>query len=252
MNVTTGTRDGAVVLVTGSSRGIGAETARRCAARQDVGTVVVHHRDERKDWMARGVAASVERLGARCEVVRADITDPEQSRWMVQTIAERCGRLDGVVLNASGGLERDTAGTDYALRINRDAQSDLVGRALPLMEQGGRFAYVTSHWAHFGRRDLGAYTPVASSKRAGEDLLRLRFSEPGRRGPQLVVVSGDMVADSTIVLLLERMNPGWIAARRAQVSELPDTAEFAEAVAGALFGPQDEPVRTVYVGSTRL
>lgn len=245
-------RSGTVVLVTGSSRGIGAETARRCAGREDIDTVIVHHRDENKAWMARRVAESVELSGTKCETIRADITDPDQNRSLAKAIAERCGRLDRVVLNASGGLEPFADGTDYAFRVNRDAQADLVEHLLPLMEDTGRFVYVTSHWSHFDQQDLGTYTPVATSKKAGEELLRRRFTEPPGPKAQLAVVSGDMVHDSTIVRLLDRMNPGWIKTRQAQVSELLDTGQFADTVVGALFSPQTTPVRTVYAGSTRL
>lgn len=243
---------GSVVLVTGSSRGIGAETARRFAARDEVSAVVVHHRDERKAWMAQSVAASVEKLGARCGVVRADLTVPEQVEHLFSSVRSEFGRIDRVVLNASGGLERGRAGTDYPLRINRDAQLDVVEGALPLMDGSGRFVYVTSHWAHFGYEDLGMYTPVATSKRAGEEALLRRFERLEGSGPGLVVVSGDVVADSTIALMLDRLNPGWIDARRSRVGELPDTAEFSAAIVRAAYGENGREPRTVYVGSTRM
>jgi hypothetical protein len=51
------------------------------------------------------------------------------------------------------------------------AQLHLLDRALPLMGPGFRVVFVTSHQAHVHHRKPvpTAYSPVASSKRAGED-----------------------------------------------------------------------------------
>ena len=38
------------------------------------------------------------------------------------------------------------------MHINRDAQIDMLERALPLMPRGSTVVFVTSHWAHlYGR-----------------------------------------------------------------------------------------------------
>lgn len=91
---------------------------------------------------------------------------------MLEGVKRRFGRLDILVLNASGGMER---GVDpgYAMRLNCDAQVHLARLALPLMPPGGRIGFVTSHQAHFHlRKPVPAdYLPVAASKRAGENAL---------------------------------------------------------------------------------
>ncbi|MGQ4270882.1 SDR family oxidoreductase [Nocardiopsis changdeensis] len=243
----------AVVLVTGGSRGVGAEVASLLAEREDVGTVVVNHRDERKGWMARAVAARVEAAGRRALVLRADLTDPDETRDMLDSLEEAVGRLDGLVLNASGGLE-SWADEGYAMRINADSPAQLVDAALPLMRPGGRIAFVTSHWAHFERYESPVYAPVARSKQAGEAALRARTAQLAERGVALTVVSGDVIADSPIALMLDRLNPGWMAARRDRVGSLPDTREFAGAIVDAVVpdGRGARPSATVYVGSTRM
>ena len=131
------------VLITGASRGVGAALAITVAQRG--ADVVLNYRNKRP--RAEAVAKRVRVLGRHALLMQADITVPEDvARMMRETAVE--GGLDVLVLNASGGLEKNQA-PDYALRLNRDAQISLAEHALPLMPKGGRIVFVTSHLAHF-------------------------------------------------------------------------------------------------------
>ena len=149
---------GRVALVTGASRGIGAQTARLLAA--SGATVVVNFRN--KTRRAEQVVADITAGGGRALAVGADLTEPVEVKAMFDRVRDGYGRLDVLVLNASGGMERDVA-PDYALRLNRDAQLDVLDRAVPLMPPGARVVFVTSHQAHFhGQKPgLAAYEAVA-------------------------------------------------------------------------------------------
>lgn len=240
----TETLTGRVALVTGSSRGIGAETARLLAA--SGATVVVNFRDKAK--RAEQVVAAIEDGGGQATAVRADLTDTVAVADMVERIRVDHGRLDLLVLNASGGMERDVD-PGYAMRLNRDAQLNLLDAALPLMPRGSRVVFVTSHQAHFhhNRPVPAAYVPVATSKRAGEDGLRERIPELAGRGITLVVVSGDMIEGTITVTLLERAEPGTIAGRLDQIGTIPTIAEFAAEIVAAAMAPHPSG-HTVYVG----
>ena len=131
-------------LVTGASRGVGAALAGILAGRGV--DVALHYRDKR--GRAAGVAARVAALGRRAVLVQADVTVPDEVARMMQKVRAACGGLELLFLHASGGLERNKA-PDYAVRLNRDAQLDLLTQALPLMPAGGRAVFVTSHLAHF-------------------------------------------------------------------------------------------------------
>ncbi len=157
-----------------------------------------------------------------------------------------------VVLNASGGLERD-ADPGYAMRLNRDAQVRTLDEAVDLMPEGGRVVFVTSHLAHFhGQQPVPeVYEPVAASKRAGEDTLRARIPELAARGVSLVVVSGDLIDGTTTPKLMDRKMPGLIAYRRDSVGHLPTIDEFARALGEAAADATLASGDTVYVGSTR-
>ncbi len=231
------------VLITGASRGIGAETARVLAAGGD--HVVINYREKRK--RADALAAEIITAGGAASTVGADICVEASARAMIDEVARRHQQLDVLVLNASGGLERGAA-PDYPMAINRDAQLRLVRLALPHMPAGSRIVFVTSHQAHFhGRKPVPAgYEPIAASKRAGEDALRAMIPELDERGIRLLVVSGDMIDGTIIVRLLQRRDPAAVSARRDQ-AELPTIAEFAAAVAAAASSTAESGT-TTYVG----
>nr|WP_237462848.1 SDR family oxidoreductase [Leucobacter chromiireducens] len=221
-------------LVTGSSRGVGADTVRYFA--EAGADVVVNFRN--KAPRAEKLAAQLRELGVRALVQGADLTDPESLAGMMAAIKEEFGGLDILVLNASGGMESGMA-EDYALLLNRDAQLAVLDAALPLMSEGGRVVFVTSHQAHFIRTTptMPEYVPVAESKRAGEDALRERIPELAERGIEFVVVSGDMIEGTVTATLLNRLNPGAIEERREQAGRLYNVAEFAAEVALAAVEP---------------
>lgn len=178
-----------IVLVTGGSRGIGADVAQLLA---DGDTHVIVNYRERAE-RAESTAQSIRDAGGHASTLRADISDGPQSKAMIDTIAARFGRLDALILNASGGL-RLGADPGYAMRTNRDAQRRLALMAVPLMPAGGHIVFVTSHQAHFfpDKAVPKGYTAVAAGKRAGETALYAMRSEFDRAGLHFTVVSGDM------------------------------------------------------------
>lgn len=229
-----GSLDGKVALVTGSSRGIGADTVRYFA--EAGADVVINFRN--KAPRAEKLANQLRELGRRVLVVGADLTDPASVAGMFEQVRTEFGRLDVLVLNASGGMESGVA-EDYALVLNRDAQVNVLQAAEPLMGDGARVVFVTSHQAHFIRTTptMPEYEPVAKSKRAGEDALRELIPGLAEKGIGFTVVSGDMIEGTITATLLERANPGAIAGRRESAGKLYNVSEFAAEVAQAAIDP---------------
>ena len=235
---------GKTVVITGSSRGVGADTAKILAG--EGANVVVNYRQ--KAPRANKVVKEITEAGGHAIAVQADITDAESRAGLFRAAVDEFGGVDVLILNASGGMETEM-GEDYALRLNRDAQNDTLTEALRTLPQGGRVVFVTSHQAHFIETvpTMPEYEPVALSKRAGEDALRERIPELAERGIGFVVVSGDMIEGTITATLLERANPGAIAARRDDAGKLYNVAEFAAEVALAAVDPVPSD-HTRYVG----
>jgi 3-oxoacyl-[acyl-carrier protein] reductase len=234
-----------VALITGASRGIGAETA-RMLSKQTGAQIMINYREKRR--RADQVVADITGNGGQALAVQADLTNSDEVAKMLATIRAARGRIDILILNASGGLERD-ADPGYALRLNRDAQLNLIASAADLMPSGSKIVFVTSHQAHFhGQRPtMTAYEPVAESKRAGEDALRAQIPELAERGIDVVIVSGDMIEGTTTVMLLDRAYPGALNARRDQAGRVPTIADFAAAITAAAI-TRHPTGHTIYVG----
>jgi NAD(P)-dependent dehydrogenase (short-subunit alcohol dehydrogenase family) len=236
-----------VALVTGASRGVGALTARLLGERGV--NVVVNYRHKAR--RAEQVVAEIEQAGAKGQAVQADITNAESVHSMLSTIRDTLGQLDLLILNASGGLEKDVP-DDYAIRLNKDAQVGLVEAALPMMASGGRIVFVTSHLAHFhGTKPvMPEYEIVASTKKAGEDALRSIMPRMAAAGVSFIVVSGDLIEGTITPRLLNRMRPGVIDQRREAAGWLPTTEDFARAIVTAALDQHQESGATMFVGST--
>ena len=215
-----------IVLVTGASKGVGAQVARRLAGADT--HVIVNYR--KNSHRAQALATAIRDAGGHASTWAADITDEAETTAMIRSIAARFGRLDTMILNASSGLELDSNPSD-AMRVNRDAQRRLALLALPLMPAGGRIVFVTSHQAHFFPHKAvpKGYAGAAASQRAGETALYALRSEFARAGIRFTVVCGQMVSDNmgnatTPVGLPQRRQSVRFAAAIADSANMPGTS----------------------------
>jgi 3-oxoacyl-[acyl-carrier protein] reductase len=241
--------DGKTSLVTGASRGIGAQVARKLASLGSA--VVLNFRS--KSARAELVAEEIEGLGQTAMTFQADLTIPAELKSMMDAIAGRFGRLDILILNASGGLEQGK-GEDYAMALNATAQLETARLASELMSRGGRIVFVTSHWAHFyGQKPvMEEYELVARSKNAGEQALREYASELEVSGISFAVVSGDAIEGTITPRLLERKSRsrGETGVAQSVARKLPTIEEFAEAIVQVAADADAAGSETIFVGST--
>jgi NAD(P)-dependent dehydrogenase (short-subunit alcohol dehydrogenase family) len=148
--------DGKVVVVTGSTQGLGAAIARRAAALG--AAVVVTGRDA-----ARGQAVAEEIDGS---FVAADLADPRAGEIVVGACDKRYGRLDGLV-NAAGLSSRGTIDDtsvelwDRLFAINARAPFLLIQQAARVMRRegrGGSVVNIITMASHGGEPVLTAYS----------------------------------------------------------------------------------------------
>ncbi len=92
--------NGLAVIVTGSTRGIGAEIAREFA-RRGASVVVSGRNEEKLNRMKEEIAA----LSGSVLAVRADVSKPEDARRLIEETVKAFGKVDVLVNNA--GITRD-------------------------------------------------------------------------------------------------------------------------------------------------
>jgi 3-oxoacyl-[acyl-carrier protein] reductase len=213
-------------LVTGGSRGIGAEVAITLAKRGC--DITLCYREKHKQ--ATAVAAAIARQGRQCDLIAGDLTRQDDLDQVIREIG-RHQPYDAVVLAASGGLE-PSKDLPYAMAINCYAPVALATAVLPVCQTDANLIYVTSHGAHFYYHQpvVPMYAHVALSKQSGEQCLRRMSDLFARHQARLHIVSGDIVEGTTTATLIDRAIPGFLRRRREQVGRLPSIDEFAEAI----------------------
>jgi 3-oxoacyl-[acyl-carrier protein] reductase len=152
---------GRVVLVTGSSRGIGAAIA---AAFAGAGSLVVLHGRDRAALDA--VHHRIEAAGGSCLTVTGDVTRSADLAEMRERITESFGPVDVLVANAGSTRSRpvpieDITEEDWRADVDRNLTATFltVKCFLPAMKQRGHGTIITMSSAAGRRASL--YTLVA-------------------------------------------------------------------------------------------
>ncbi|NKY88014.1 SDR family NAD(P)-dependent oxidoreductase [Nocardia veterana] len=172
---------GAVALVTGGSRGIGAAIARRLAA--DGADVALTYRNGAE--AAEAVVADIRAAGRRALAVRADSADAEQVVAAVHRTAAELGGVDILVNNAGifpakPFAEFTVAEVDEALHIHARAAFVAAQAALGYMDRGGRIISIGSNLSD--RALFEGLTLYNLSKSALNGFTRALARELGPRG----------------------------------------------------------------------
>jgi 7-alpha-hydroxysteroid dehydrogenase len=153
--------DDQVAVVTGGGRGIGRGIA-LALAECGADVAVVARRQEDVD----AVAAEIEQLGRRGIGISADVMDFEAMPRVLDRVVEEFGRLDIMVNNAGGNLDRRTWSLtdiplekfDEQLGLNMKTKFWGAQQAAMRMADGGRIINIISIAAHRPSPGFGVYS----------------------------------------------------------------------------------------------
>jgi 3-oxoacyl-[acyl-carrier protein] reductase len=193
-----------VVLVTGGSRGIGAEVAVKAAG--EGATVAVHYRTAPEAAQRTLARISEGGAGTEADAFAADIAVGAEAEHLVERVIDRFGRIDGLVNNAGltlvgPFLETTTEEWEAVLRTDLTGAFHTCKAALPSMvERGsGTIVNLASRLGQIGVAETAAY----SAAKAG--LIGLTRSLAREFGPMGIrvnaVAPGVTITDMTTDLV---------------------------------------------------
>lgn len=238
---------GEIALVTGASRGIGAETAKLLCA-EGAGVLLVARNEERLRVAAEAAAAEGGEAGGRAKTLVLDITAPDAGERMLAAANEHFAALDVLVNNAGSARWRDlddVPDEDWRAQYELNVMAPLRAMraaAPPMAERGwGRIVNVCST---AGKRPSAAMPEYSVAKAAELSLSRLfadryaksgvlvnaicpgpveseMWMEPGGLLDQSQAMSGDASREQALAT----------AGSKRPIGRLAESAEIAAAIA---------------------
>ena len=188
-----------VIIITGSTTGIGEAIARRCAA--EGARVLIHGLEP---GLGDIVAADL-----NAPLVIADLADPATPAQLVATALEAYGKIDGLVNNAAwilrGQIDSVTPEIfDRIMAINCRAPLLLIKEALPhLAATRGSVVNIGSVNAYCGEENLLPYSIskgalMTLSRNLGDTLMRQHGVRVNQINPGWVLTANEQLAKQAV------------------------------------------------------
>ena len=216
------------ILVTGSSRGIGAAIAVRLA--QSGYDLVLHCRSGLAD--AKSVQGQIEALGRSARIVQFDIAERGQAREVLLADMEAHGAYYGVVCNA--GITRDTAfpamtedDWDQVLHTNLDGFYNVLQPVtMPMIRRRkpGRIVVMSSVSGVMGNRGQVNYSAAKAGLIGAAKALALELAK--RKITVNCVAPGLIETEMVTAEVAEHALKVIPAQRLGQVQEVAATVDF--------------------------
>jgi len=156
-----GSLDGAVVVITGSSRGIGRAIAEELG--QAGAKVIINYHKSRE--AADDVVARLKQSGSESVAIKADVSDPTQAARLIEETLQLFGRIDVLVNNAAINIDRtmknlSTDDWDTVIKADLSSYFYTVKAALPhfMQQKSGKIINISSMNAESGNFGQANYT----------------------------------------------------------------------------------------------
>jgi 3-oxoacyl-[acyl-carrier protein] reductase len=176
-----------VAIITGASRGIGAEIAKLLAIKG--ASVVINYGNNSSD--AESVVAEIEATKGQALSVQANVADSEAVKSLFDTAIAHFGKVD-ILINNAGCLRnktiQDTTDDDFdqMFDVNVKGVFNTLREAANRLEDGGRVINISSSTT---RMMLPTYGTYCATKGAVEQFTRIFAKEVGPRGITVNAVS---------------------------------------------------------------
>src|SRR6478672_10561757 len=220
---------GKVVLVTGSSRGIGAEMIKAFGQR-GAKCVINYFTDPQGQNKADADAVAKELNDPL--VIDCNVTDPQQAEAMMKQIQDRHGGLDVLVNNS--GIIRDRTIKKMSLeefesivRVNLTGTFNVIQKAMPILRNGGRIVNMSSVSGQMG---LFGQANYSSSKAAIIALTKVSAREFARQN-----ITVNAIAPGFIDVGMSKGMPEEVTANFIKQIPLNRLGDVQEIVDAALF-----------------
>jgi 3-oxoacyl-[acyl-carrier protein] reductase len=217
------------VLVTGASRGIGAEIAKSLAG---MGLKVwVNFRSGEAE--AKAVKAAIESEGGSAEVIGFDVSDEAAFVGAVKTIVESDGELSYLVNNA--GITNDKLAMrmkteEFMSVIDANLKSTFIGCREALKAMGKkRFGAVVNIASIVGETGNAGQTNYAASKGGAIAMTKSFAIEAASRGIRYNTITPGFIATEMTDVLKEEVKDAFTA--KIPMGRFGKPKEVAEAVA---------------------
>lgn len=244
--VNNGQLAGKVAIVTGGSRGVGAELA-RVYAREGASVVVNYFRSPDA---AEQVVQSIRAAGGTATAQYGDVTKPEDMEALVKATIDAYGKIDVLVNNAlTGGYKFDSTSSSTSIRTvtweNFDQQFqgtvrgavNAVKAVLPHMEEHN-YGKIVNIGTNLTYDPVVTYYDYTTTKAALVGLTRNLAKELGPKGIRVNLVAGGLLQTTDASSLTSPEVFGFVA-QNTPLRKSTTVAEFAQACVYFAAGASD-------------
>lgn len=220
--------DGKIVLVTGSSRGIGAAIARRCAK---AGATVVLNASQN---VPEDLVGELRQYGHPVLAIPAPIDDADAAAKMVAAVIAKFGRLDVLVNNAgitADGLASRMTPADFqrVITVNLQGTFNVTQPAFKAMQKQ-RSGVIINMASVVGLTGNIGQANYAASKAGVIGLTKTLSKEGARRGVRVNAIAPGMIETAMTAKLSEGIREKLLATiplrRFGRADEIAQTVQF--------------------------